>query len=285
MRISFEIVYDQGNAQIKEDEEITNFPYFGVVDGISEARCPFDGKPVLYNGMTGGQMVCYEIQNAVLDARRLYPPKDIIREANRIVGVRIAKKKIHPDCVDEMPGAHFALCRIGEETTEVIQAGDSFVVILFRNGEFAISPSQTFRHDAFLLEALDEIKRKKGCDRKEIWAEFLPVLKKMRRKNINQPHSPEGFGLLNGQKALEEMWWQKQFPTKYISFMMFFTDGLATFRETGNEARLAEKFLRIYQQGGLMAILEKTRKIQREEERKVPLDHLEATAIAVKIVC
>ena len=282
MKVSFEVAYDQGTASLKEDEEITNFPFFGVIDGVSGIYHPNDG-PMMFSGMSGGQMVCHEIQLAVLNAKKTNTVLEVIEEASRVVRHRTKKKGIPFDHTELMPGASFVLAKIGADETEIIQSGDCFAIVLFSAGEIVVTPNKLYKHDALLHEAVEKLMLKHRRDRVKMWQEFIPIFSAMKRRHTNNPSLAEGFGLLNGQDALQKLLWKHEFATKSISTMVFFSDGFVPFEKTVCEKRLGKRFLEVYAEEGLTGILERTRRAEKEKRAKSHIDHSEATAIVVKI--
>ena len=112
-----------------------------------------------------------------------------------------------------------------------------------------------------------------------MWQEFGPILSAMRRRDVNKQH---GYGLLNGQAELKDVWQKVILPIKEISLLFIFTDGFIYYPESKNEKFLAEKTYKLYQKGGLEAILNETRIAETMEKKTSHIDYGEATAIAIE---
>lgn len=272
--MKIESLYDQGTAEIQEDRIIIHPPFFGVADGVSGIYLPEEG-PKKFNGMSGGEMAAVELLRCVASATKKDELKDVIERAR----VKIAHQQADEKDPAYMPGTVFALTRVGNEVIEILQCGDCFVLWETISG-VGVTENQTFRHDAEALEIIAELMQKHCGNREKMWQEFLPILAEMRRRDINKPG---GYGLLNDQPEATKFFVNFSLPRKEIKTLLLFSDGLVPYPETepGNEQVLGDKILQDFHNGGLDAILEKTRKWEESQKKTSHIDHAEASALAI----
>jgi hypothetical protein len=281
-------LYDQGTAENVEDmlvlKGIDGFgePHLiaGVVDGVSGHYDPAIG-PQLFAGKTGGQLACQTVKNAVFDAEAIDSLEHIILSASQklrafifaFYGIPLWKSDI-------LPGAAFALAKIDGETIYIIQGADCFVVWRRRNGEICATANQVYSHDLEMRQMIAGLLAKHGGDRKEAWQDFMPFLSKARLNKVNKPG---GYALLNGQEEVRHFWQVINLPRKETNLIVLFSDGLVPFSDTQDAQLLGEKVVELFYQGGLAAILNRTRAIEEKEKSTTHIHHAEATGIAIEL--
>lgn len=272
-------IYDSGTAKPKEDQLIFRQPFFfGVADGVSGLYLPDEG-PTLYEGRTGGQMVCDILLKTIIEASPTESLLGIMIRANNA----IAKNQIHPLERSEMlGGATFAITKITDEYISIVQTGDCFALSASKDEKLGITRNQIFNHDAQLLEHVSRLMKKHNGNRNEMWREFRPIAAKNRREHINNKQHPDGFGELNGQYNASDLWKGSISSREDAKLLLLFTDGLIYYPDSENEQYLAEKIYKLYQKGGLEAILQETRIAEEKVKETSHIDHAEATAIAIE---
>jgi len=121
---------------------------------------------------------------------------------------------------------------------------------------------------------------KKYNDRDRAWRELLPWISSQRRILINN----KGFAMLNGQDGLYTSWQHVVLELASIKYLVLFTDGMVLFSDTKHERLLAQKIIRLYKKGGLMSILNNTRKAEAQDREFSHSKFSEATAVALDFV-
>lgn len=286
MRI--ETIFDQGTAKYIEDMLVLKIVegfggsslIAGVVDGVSELYIPARG-PKLFNGKTGGQVICAIIEHSFSSTQTEDSLETILSRANEEIKLRAMKQGIPMDRSDLLPGAAFALAKINHQTIEVLQGADCFAVWLKNNGEIGATRNQIFLHDLDWRQIMADLLKKYQGNRNKAWREIIPALSRARLEHVNKREN--GYALLNGQLTLSECWQKITLPHNDIKLLLLFTDGLIPFQESKDEQVLGTKIINLFQLGGLKMILEETREIEEAEKETTHIDHAEASGTAIEL--
>lgn len=198
-----------------------------------------------------------------------------------------------------LPGATFAIAKIGEEEIEIIQAGDCFA-LWAKGDEIEATPNQTRGHDNEFKGLIERLQRQIAKEkykieleeatpeqskiiREEMWLEFRPEWQKGRARDINNPSSPQCYGLLNGQVELKQAWIRKIIPRNKLSNLLLFTDGMVpyeTYKEK-NDMEIVREIYATYRRGGLHESLRIVRLTEEKFRAVAWTDAAEAAAVAV----
>lgn len=274
-----EAIYSQGTAEEVEDGMIINPPFFGVIDGASAAYRT-KAERILFNGMTGGEMVRKLVLETFYSAGADSFLEETILQANQRIGETQEKQGISLDRTDLLAQASFVFIKIEEETVTIIQGGDCFALWLSADGGIGITENQAFLHDTKVLDKIALLMRKYKGDRQKMWMEFAPFLAAARLRDVNKKIKA-GFAQLTGQPWLPEYWKKIIIPKPRL--LLLFSDGLVPFEETAHSSAsiLAKKTLETYQKGGLGLLLQKIRKKQFEKQKLNHIDQQEITVLAL----
>ena len=251
----------------------------GVIDGVSGLYEP-SGGPQLFNGKSGGQAVCEIVNQIISNTQPSESLEDLLLAANEKIELHAISQGIHLNRSDILPGAAFAIAKVDQETVEIIQGADCLAVWQKSDGVINATRNQVFPYEAEWRRILTNLLGKYEGDRNKAWEQLIPVLCADRLERVNRRVS--GYALLNGQQTLSECWQKITFPRADIRFLFLFTDGLIPFEESGNAETLGKMIVSLFKQGGLKAILERTRSIEEATKTESHIDHAEATGIAIE---
>ncbi len=281
--LQIEAISSQGTAERQEDGLILIPPgVFGVFDGFS---APYSDMhpPTLFDRMSGGEMVREVVLRTFYSATSHSSLRELILEANRIVGETQIARGIPIDRADLLAGASFVFVRIGSESVEIIQAGDCLAVCAYTSSEIGVTKNQVYFHEIEALRAIAELMDKHRGDRGKMWVDFVPVLSSLRQRDINQRSIKTGYAALNGQPALRECWQETRVSTAGLRLLLLFSDGLVSFPETagGRNTAMAKRLVSDYKERGLGYILRERRKQEEKDAERAYIARAEATAIAI----
>jgi hypothetical protein len=276
------MIYSQGTAEKREDGLILNPPFFGIIDGFSAPYIPREQK--LFENLSGGEMVRKIVLEAFYSANDKEALEKIVSKANSKIGEFQIKEGIPLDRPDLLAGCSFVFAKIKKKKIEIIQGGDCLAVWKYKDGKIGATKNYAFEHVSRNLKIIADLMRKHKGDRRKMWVDFVPILTKMRQRDINNPKIETGFAVLNGQTNLNECWQKIEIPIKNLEIMLLFSDGLIPFpyEETVNENELAKKTIALYKKKGLDGLLQRKRKIDKKQEKKSYIAQDEATAISIK---
>lgn len=244
MRIQrVETIYDQGNTKYPEDGLVVmrRHGLFGVVDGYS---APYAGKPRLFDGISGGQMVAETIVDQF--HQRYFPDYFSLMHnlcgANDKISWIWNLRNIPIEPTHLLAGASFVFVQITKDKVSVVQAGDCLAVWQYSPDQNVViggTPNLAYQPVSENLKALGRLMEKYTGDKMKAWAEFLPMLEAQRDRDINQPG---GYGVLNGQFDAHKYWQETELPAAGLQSLMLFSDGFVPYGLTQNTYSLA-KFL------------------------------------------
>jgi|GEM_PF-1666790 len=274
------ILFSQGTEEIVEDQTFFRLPFLGVIDGLSSPFLPSEG-PRRFSGQTGGQLVTDAIHLAFASAQRGDSLSTIVRRANGQVRLIQASCGISIERSDLLSGAAFAVAKIREKTVEILQAADCLAFWQLCDGTIGATPNQVFSHDMELRSITARLMERHREDREKMRRDLAPVLARMRFEHVNA-QVEDGYGVLNGQRELEDCWQRVSLPRHNLSVLLLCTDGLIHYPESGDEKNLAKGILDTFQRDGLEDILTRTRILEAQEKKVSHIDHAEASAIAIE---
>lgn len=254
----------------KEDGFFAFPPFWGVIDGYS-APYNTDVPPIYFGSFSGGEMVKNLIIETFREISHYFPLSAVITSAiAKIRGQQIAQKGIleRADC---LAGASFAFAKENPEgNIHIIQGGDSFCCWKYKTGETGCMPNQAFEAVMGNLKSISEILQRNGNNKKEMWKEFLPELKKQRIRDINNRLVLTGYASLNGQFSAQRAWAETTIPRKELDYLLFFTDGLFPgiegYKLTQDAKYLAKLITSKFEEGGIEGLVAKARKRKELEE-------------------
>jgi len=267
-----ESLYNSGTAKHFEDGHFVNLPFIGVVDGYSAPYNHEENPPILFNGVTGGQMVRNIILATFCSATPDLSLETLALKANKEIKERQKSAR-------DLAGASFLLAKVTENTIEMLQGGDCYALWVKKSGEINITKNQWHKYDAALVKNFAQLMKEFNSDRKKAWKAHFPFLAKIKSENTNKVCAN-----LNGQPEVEQCWQKIEIPLSDLSLLIYFTDGLVPFSAMEDENRLAETVLTFFRVGGLRNLLAWTRLVEKKEATYSHEDHAEATGSAIKFI-
>lgn len=274
--MKIQALYDPGAAMPLEDGVILQYPFYGVLDGVSGLYDPAHG-PRLFNGLSGGQAVIKIISKEFAAAEISDAIEDVLIRANKKLKEFTLKERISSQ-PDLMPGAQVAFAKISDRNIEILQLGDAFATWVMRDGKIHTTQNQNYLYENAQLGMLNKLLRKYAGDRKKTWKEYLPYSAMMRRKNANKK---DGYAVFNGQARVQKLWKEFSIPMREILLLLLYTDGMVTFKESKNEQKMGETVVGAYKRGGLDALLARIRRIEESAKSARHVDRAEATAVSL----
>ena len=299
--------FGAGTADWIQHGHVISPTIFAVFDGVSTPYSPknpkkYYGREQLSSGALIVQRTCANIQKTAFGIEtRESDVRKIMLQANRAIMdlQQCYDMPLHDPAL--LPGATFAVAAIGESSVDIMQTGDSYAVWQIKNGSCFITKNQLLEHDVKWGDPIfREIQRKHRkhfsatgnelevseeqlvAARTATWDEYYDLWIPKRREDINNPNSPSGFGLLNGQPEAKGCWFQTSVPREEINLLILFTDGLIDYASFKNDGELKEYIIRTYRQNGLRGILSKKRRWEKLHAKSNYVDQTEATAIAIE---
>lgn len=176
---------------------------FGVADGVSAAYSP-SHPPLRYGPLTGGQMVVRELNSSALLHDQSCKILPFIHRVNRRVLANHKKMGQKPG-TDNVGGASFAICQIGQKEITFVLAGDCFVLcrddqgLHFWTGLDLAAYLTEQRADEVFAECLSQT----DGDRGRAWDLYYPLMRAGKIRFANRLIGHGGFAELNGDPALE----------------------------------------------------------------------------------
>lgn len=298
-------LYDQGSSSVLEDGHFIALPFVGVLDGASEPHDKDHPRMRFCGGrLTGGELVSritegFFTEQSIKDNALDLDLGALILGANKLVGDEFKAKGLSLHDTGMLPGTTFAIAKIGEEEVEIIQAGDCFALWV-KGDEIEATSNQIRGHDNEFKGLIERLQRRIAKEkyeielekatleqskiiREEMWLEFRPEWQKGRARDINNPSSPQCYGLLNGQAELEQVWIRKTIPRNKLSNLLLFTDGMVpygTYKEK-NDREIVREICDAYRRGGLPESLRVVRLTEEKFRAVAWTDAAEVAAVAV----
>lgn len=288
-----------GSAQYREDGMVAGRRIFGVFDGVS---APFAGSPKLFDGLSGGELFVRFVENSFgacdasddgLMADMEYVQSEL---ADMLEGVNL-------DVLDagQTPGTTFAVAKIFDDIIEVVQGGDCFALVVFKDDKIEITKNHVRLHDTemnviilrtqrevaqelFGIELEDATSEQRGKIRGEMWKRFRDLLSEARRQDVNNPDSPRCYPLLNGSLAVIDLLYFHVFRKEEVKIILLFSDGMVPWNAMKgmSDEEVAARVYADYKEGGLTHLLRIARGIEKKVEAVNYTDSAEATAIAIE---
>lgn len=279
VRYNTDSFYDPGiPGRIKEDGVIDSFPFVGVVDAYSAPHSR-EVPPILFDELTGGQMVRSIILDAFVSAPANLSLEKVAIEANKeICRHQVVSKPALLKEPGRWAGASFALAKIkeDEEVVEILQGGDCYTFWLGLSG-LGFTKNIFYPYEKELRTKIADLMAKHNKNREEMLVEFCPYLVQKRAENANKK-----YAVLNGQSEVEKLWQKTEIPLAGLKFLLFFSDGLVHFNWVRDQLGLAKMVLANFNEGGgFRDIIKLTRNIEESEAGQSHETFAEATGLVI----
>ncbi len=272
---SVETFFDRSREKYPEDLVIQEGDIFGVLDGYSPVYHPKDGPKTITIGSKQrslGQVIVNTIKSK-LQWSYIDPFERTLLQANSVIRGLQDQFQLPSE---ERGGAAFALAKIGEEKTEIIQGADCLALWILKSGAVGFTPNQILKHSLDEIELINTLsKRRKNKDK--IWRERIDHLKDIRKNCLNNPKNPFNYAAINGNDFLYKCWRSISLPTNQVSLLIMITDGFFQVEESADIQSFAKNLLTSYQSGNSFVEILMRKRIK---SNKAP----EAAAIAIELV-
>jgi len=232
-----ETIYEKGSGRVNEDNLVMKDNIFGVVDGATS----FDGF-MDEGGRTGGLIVSsiakevFENGNGSLVS--------LMEEANRIVREEMLKRNIDISNKENLWSASAAVVRVDKDHFEWVQLGDSLILVVLNDGTYKLLITD-YDHDQETLSKWKELADKKV---ENIWGKLIEQFLKVRRiMNV-------AYGVLNGEDEMINFLNKGRESLENVRHIIIFTDGLIIPKKEPREKDDFDKFVRLFNDGGLSKI-------------------------------
>lgn len=261
-------IYEKGSGKLNEDNFIIKKNLFGVFDGAGDLN-----KWRSKSGKTGGYLASFiaksvfEKNNDSLINHAINANKKINSEMLS-AGIDINKK------INRWSTA-IAVVRINKNNFDWVQIGDSLILVIYRNGKHRLV-SKHLDHDEKLLTIWKKLANKKV---ENIWAKISKRSIKLRETmNIK-------YGTLNGEKEMLKFLKYGKNGLKNIKHIILFTDGFFIPKNDPKEKEDWNKFVKLFNKGGLKKIRTHIRSIEKKDKQcwKYPRykQHDDMTSISI----
>jgi hypothetical protein len=266
-------LYDQGSAQRIEDGIVVQPPFFGIIDCTSPPYWQFERR-------SDGEVIRKIIMITFFEMLPEFPLEDAILKINQRIDQFYIKNRVssRPDL---RGAAAFVFVKVEEEETEIIQGADCIAIWQLSSGKIDCTENQAYSHELEAHYTIIPRLLKKHCENKKaMWKEFTPILKKLRCRDYNSKRKT-GFAMLNGDPRVKECWQRISLKTERVKNLLLFSDGALPFVPPSEQKRLARRVISMYKRKGLGKILEMTRKLQKKRREQSHIDFPEASLLAL----
>ena len=256
----------------------------GVFDGVSGLYHPAEGPRRFgaRNQYSGGQLVGAIVKNSIArsDTSRSLP--EILTEANREVRralTQLLPPGASPVDTPAVTGAVWKrhLTPDGVPTLQIATWGDSFALVVFRNGTMHLTENQTEGVDRTVFGIRDNITRRITDNyrlpitdqvRNQIWSEYIPLYRAVVDSKI---HQPGGYGMLNGDTDFPAYVQHMNVPIEEIDTVLCCTDGVLVGDSRESPQSLGKRLVDSFREGGIGELLATTRRAQEQEAQNARL--------------
>jgi hypothetical protein len=266
-----ETLWEQGSGELNEDVLLSEGNLFGVFDGATSL-----GRQRFCGCLTGGPL-------AARTAARTFQEKpgnlvQLAALANRRIGNKLCAENIPLTDRHRLWATSMAVIRIGENHIEYCQIGDAMIMLIDWDGDFrvVIPPIDIDR------ETLDSWKKSSVPKSTTIHDHLADQILQVRlQMNVR-------YGSLNGEPEALRFLHSGYIDPAGVRDVLLFTDGLFLPRENPLEIDDWHSLVGLYRQGGLKAVRDYVRKLQREDPdcRKYPRfkQHDDIAAVAIRLL-
>ncbi|MFZ5798770.1 MAG: hypothetical protein C4563_08720 [Desulfobulbus sp.] len=240
-----ECLLEQGSGSLNEDVLLQEEALFGVFDGATSLN-----REIFADGRTGGLLAA---ETAALAFRRNGASLlDLSARANRLIREAMEARKVDLAEKKNLWSTSGAVVRLHDDHFEWCQIGDCLILVLRHDGSYhllADPPGQ----DVETLSLWKRLTLKRGECISEVLADQI---RKVRDgMNIH-------YGVFNGEREAMNFVRSGRETLSGLSDILLYTDGLSLPRSRPEEDDDLATFVRLYRQGGLLAIRDQVRRMQ-----------------------
>lgn len=242
-----EVLHEQGSGEQNEDVVLQTADLFGVFDGATSLDSFHDD-----NGATGGFCAAALAALAFRDSEESL--ERTADRANRTI--REAQLRCHIPLHERrrLWSTSMAVVRLNGSVFEYCYTGDSMILLLYADdSQVLLTPEPDI--DGETLRHWQEL----PASAQPIHVSLAEQIEKVRlRMNVS-------YGVLNGEPEAMQFIRHGRCRLEGISDILLFTDGFMVPRETPGEKGDWQSFSALYRLGGLGAIRDHVRRLQRQD--------------------
>jgi serine/threonine protein phosphatase PrpC len=241
-----ECLLEQGSGGLNEDVLLQDGTMFGVFDGATSLN-----RETYASGRTGGLLAA---ETAALAFRRNGASLlDLSARANRLIKEAMEEQKVDFAQKKNLWSTSGAVVRLHDDHFEWCQIGDCLILVLYHDGTHRLLADPP-GHDVETLSLWKQLTPKTGECISEVLAE--QILKVRHEMNIH-------YGVFNGEQQAMNFVRSGREELSGVSDILLYTDGLSLPRSRPEEDDDLATFVKLYRQGGLRAIRDRVRHMQR----------------------
>lgn len=262
---------DKGNGSVNEDSHLMTSNLFGVFDGATGLIKYTD--PL---GNTGG-LLASQIAKDVFERNQDKPLLLSIDETTKELDLKMKDAHINVEDKAVAWSTSASVVRIGNDSIEYIQLGDSPIVFIRKDGTFQ---KISVDHD---LETLILWKKlvQEGVEDPRHDQRIEDQLLSVRRG------SNTVYGILNGDPEASKFVLHDNVPKEEIQSILIFSDGMLIPQENPEEPDNIQKIVQIFKDCGLEKVKDYVREIEKTDPKclKYPRfkQHDDLTAISISL--
>lgn len=238
-------ITNKGVGLVNEDQVIVGNNLFGVFDGATSLN-----KYVNNEGKTGGYLASL-ITKKIFEKNNK-PLVDLTLEANVAIKEEMIVRGVDTKDKNNLWSTTAAAVKIGSNIFEWLRTSDSLIIVVYLNKSYRLI-GKFEDHD---LNTMIEWKKLAQKKTKNIFNKLLNVTQE-NRKNANID-----YGVINGEKEIINFIQSGQESLDNVSDIILFTDGLFIPKENPEDKNDWDKFVDLYNRGGLKKIKEFVRTLE-----------------------
>ena len=243
-----EHILEKGSGRINEDALVMDENLFGVFDGATSLdRALFEGRKT--GGMIASSTACSVF------AKNGFPLATLARHANREIRERMLSHGVDASARERLWSTSAAVVRIEDQALEWVQAGDSFIVLIYGDQSHKVLVEQP-DHD---YETLSIWKRMALTSQVTIGEALAEQIKKT-RKGMNR-----SYGVLNGEHQAEGFIRAGVESLDQVTDILLFTDGLQLPSPTPEPRKAFDDLVRHYLSLGLHGLRDRIRQVEKTD--------------------
>ncbi len=224
--------------------------FYAVWKGFDGVHWPGKERRVFsYKGfeVKGSIIVGNLIKKGLGEVKKDLTAKQVMVRINNSVRAMQTRRGLSMKKSEDLCGAPLIIAKDCGDHYEVAYVGDTFALAVYRDGRIQMTKNQTLKYN---IERYDEIDvcysvalqeaKQRGFDPKaatseqfraieqEMWRQFGPILAGARMAYINNSNSELGYGVLNGQRQLEDMIITLKISKQGLQYLMLGNSGMAS---------------------------------------------------------
>jgi len=243
-----ETLLEKGSGGLNEDVLLEAGNLFGVFDGATSLD-----KQSSYNGLSGGLLAARTAAQAFQREGTSLPR--LAEQANSRIREALLKEDIPLDERHRFWSTSMAVVRLGGDRLEYCQTGDALILLIHHDGSYRmVTPDIDIDRETLCLW--------QACQKPESATIHDLLAEQIQQVRLQMNIS---YGVLNGEPEALNFLRHGYEELDDVSDILLFTDGLFLPRANPLEDSDWDSFVELYRQGGLQAIHDQVRRLQRTD--------------------